>query len=33
MRRMIALVSLMAAAFLLKGTTLMAADTDQVAVV
>jgi peptidyl-prolyl cis-trans isomerase B (cyclophilin B) len=33
MRRIIGLVGLMAAAFLLKGTTLMAADTDQVAVV
>src|SRR5271169_5934935 len=33
MRRIIGLVGLMAAAFLLKGTSIMAADTDQVAVV
>ena len=33
MRRMIVVVGLMATVLLLKGTTLMAADTDQVAVV
>ena len=33
MRRMIGWIGLMATVFLLKGTTLMAADTDQVAVV
>ena len=33
MRRIIGLVGLLATVFLLKGTTLMAADTDQVAVV
>src|SRR5258706_12865506 len=33
MRRIIGWIGLMATVFLLKGTTLMAADTDQVAVV